>query len=96
MELEHHVRDALEEIGFSDIQVRTTELGDPEHRFRVTCTAPLDDGSISRAVRVEKLTWMSLPNGGALRIHDLEVRDRGEEEIRIDMDLRASAGARAV
>lgn len=93
MQLEDHIRELLTGIGFREIDVRGTDRDDPDGRFRVTCAAPLENGSISRTVEVEKLTWMSLPGGGDLRIRDLEVQERTDDTLRIDMDLTASPGA---
>lgn len=93
MTLETRIREVLDDIGLREIAVRASGNGDADGRFRATCTAPVRDGRISSAVQVEKLTWMSLPGGGELRIQELEVEDRTEEALRIAMELRAERPA---
>ena len=92
MSLEKRISDVLTGIGFREIAVEPARDDRQDGRFRVTCAAPLEDGKISGAVQVEKLTWMSLPGGEDLRIQELEVRDRTDDTLWIGMDLRAERG----
>ena len=93
MNLEKRISEVLTEIGFREIAVEPAKEDRREGQFRVTCAAPLENGEISGAVQVEKLTWMSLPGGEDLRIRELEVRDRTDDTLRIGMDLRAGREA---
>lgn len=93
MNLEKTISDVLTGIGFREIAVEPAEEGRQDGQFRVTCAAPLENGKISGAVQVEKLTWMSLPGGEDLRIQELEVRDRTDDTLWIGMDLRAGQSA---
>lgn len=93
MNLEKRISDVLTGIGFREIAVEPAEEDRQDGQFRVTCAAPLENGRISRAVQVEKLTWMSLPGGDDLRIQELEVRDRTDDTLWIGMDLRAKRSA---
>lgn len=93
MNLEKKISDVLTGIGFSEVAVEAARDDRRDGQFRVTCTAPLEDGEISGALEVEKLTWMSLPGGEDLRIQELEVRDRTDDTLCIGMDLRAGQHA---
>lgn len=93
MKIEETISEVLTGIGFRDIDVEPAGEALRDGRYRVTCAAPLEDGEISGAVRVEELTWMSLPGGEDLRVHELEVRDRTDDTLWIDMDLRAGRAA---
>lgn len=93
MNLEKKISDVLTGIGFREVAVEAARDDRRDGQFRVTCTAPLEDGEISGAVEVEKLTWMSLPGGEDLRVQELEVRDRTDHALCIGMDLRAGQPA---
>lgn len=94
MKLEERISDVLTGIGFREIAVEPAEEAREDGQFRVTCAAPLENGKISGAVHVEKLTWMSLPGGEDLRIQELEVQDRTDDTLWIGMDLKAGREAR--
>lgn len=93
MSLEQRISDVLTGIGFREIAVEPAEEDRRDGQFRVTCAAPLENGRISGAVQVEKLTWMSLPGGEGLRIEELEIRERTDDTLWIGMDLRAGTAA---
>lgn len=96
MTLEDRISDVLTGIGFREIAVEPVHGERQDGCYRVTCAAPLEDGKISGSLRVEKLTWMTLPGGRDLRVQELEVRDRTDDTLRIGMSLKASRPAPAL